>query len=95
MRVTIELKPETEKRLAEKAKQNGLPIETFIEVFIEDNLAEAETSTKEKEQSFSKTATKEEWLAEFHKWIDSHKDRGEPFLSDEALSRENIYEDRF
>ena len=94
MRVTIELKPETEKRLAEKAKQNGLPIETFIEVFIEDNLAEAETSTKEKEQSFSKTATKEEWLAKFHKWIDSHKDRGEPYLSDEALRRENIYEDR-
>lgn len=95
MSVTIELKPETEKRLAEKAKQNGLPIETFIEVFIEDNLEEAETSTQEKEQPFSKTATTEEWLAEFHKWIDSHKDRGEPYLSDEALRRENIYEDRF
>ncbi len=59
MTVTIELKPEIEKRLAEKAKQNGLPIETFIEIFIEDNLEEeTETATKEKEKSFHKTATK-------------------------------------
>lgn len=95
MTVTIELKPETEKRLAEKAKQNGVPIETFIEVSIEDNLAEAETSTKEEELPFAKRATTEEWLAEFHKWIDSDKDKDYPVLPDEAYSRETIYEDRF
>lgn len=92
MTVTIKLKPETEKRLAERAKQNGLPIETFIEVFIEDNLEEeTETSTEEKEKSFSETATKEEWSAEFHQWLDSHKDKNYPVLPDEAYSRENIY----
>ncbi len=92
MTVTIKLKPETEKRLAERAKQNGLPIETFIEVFIEDNLEEEpDTSTEEKEKPFHETATKEEWLAEFHRWLDSHKDKNYPVLPDEAYSRENIY----
>ncbi len=96
MTVTIELKPEIEKRLAEKAKQNGLKIETYLEVFIEENLDdEAEIPVEEKEKSFSKTATKEEWLAEFRKWIDSHKDKDYPVLPDEAYSRESIYEDRF
>ncbi len=95
MTVTIELKPETEKRLAKEADKKGLPIETFIEVFIEDNLEETEISEQEKKKSFSETATTDEWLAEFHKWLNSRKDRGAPYLSDEALRRENIYEDRF
>lgn len=38
MTVTIELKPEIEKRLAKEADKKGLPIETYIEVFIEENL---------------------------------------------------------
>jgi predicted DNA-binding protein len=91
MTVTIELKPEIEKRLAKEADKKGLPIETFIEVFIEENLEEAE----EKEKPFHETASREEWIAEFDKWIESHKDRGLPYLSDEATRRENIYEDRF
>ena len=93
MTVTIELKPETEKRLAEKAKQNGLPIETFIEVFIEDKLEEVKDEPRKK--SFQETATTEEWLAEFHRWLDSHKDKNYPSIPDEALRRENMYEDRF
>lgn len=89
MSVTIELKPETEKRLAEKAKKKGLPIETFIEVFIEDKLG-VETD----EKPFYETATKKEWVAEFRNWINSHR-TDTPLLSDEDLRRENIYEDRF
>lgn len=92
MTVTIELKPEIEKRLAKEADKKGLPIETFIEVFIEENLEEEK---EEKEKPFYETATKEEWLAEFRKWIDSHKDKDYPVLPDEAYDRENIYEDRF
>ncbi len=95
MTITIELKPEIEKRLAKEADKKGLPIETFIEVFIEDKLEEAENSPTEKKKLFSETATTEEWLAEFHKWLDSHKDKDYPVLSDEAYSRETIYEDRF
>lgn len=92
MIVTIELKPEIEKRLVKEAGKKGLTIETFIEVFIEDNLAEAEDKPKEK--PFHETATPEEWIAELKKWSESH-DKTTPFLSDEATRRENIYEDRF
>jgi hypothetical protein len=92
MTVTIELKPETEKRLAEKAKQNNLPIETFIEVFIEENLDEKiEATEKESDEPIQKKETYEEWSAKFHKWLDSHKDKNYPTLPDEAYSRENIY----
>jgi predicted transcriptional regulator len=94
MTVTIELKPEIEKRLAEEADKKGLPIETFIEAFIEENLEETEEK-EEKKKPFHETASREEWLAEFRKWIESHKDKDYPVLPDEAYSRENIYEDRF
>lgn len=87
MTVTIELKPETEKRLAERAQQNGLPLETFIEVFIEDKLEESEDKTQEK--PVHETAA-EEWITKLKKWSESH-DRATPFLSDEATRRENIY----
>ncbi len=92
MTVTIQLKPEIERRLAEKARKNGLPMETFIEVFIEDNFQE-----EKPENSFSPSEklTKEEWRKEFRKWIDSHKDKNYPVLPDEEYSRESIYEDRF
>ena len=95
MTVTIELKPETEKRLAEKARAKGLPVETFIEVFIEDKLKEeTETPSEKKEKPFYETATKEEWRAAFRKWMDSHKGKNYPSIPDEMLSRENMYEDR-
>ncbi len=58
MTVTIELKPKTEKHLAEKAKQNGLPIETYIEFFLE-NLPEKETENGAKEKSSNETAVEE------------------------------------
>lgn len=45
--------------------------------------------------SFYETATHEEWSAEFHQWIDSHKSEDIPVLSDEAMSRESIYPDRW
>ena len=45
--------------------------------------------------SFSETFTHEEWSAEFHQWIDSHKNRNIPVLSEEVMTRENIYPDRW
>ncbi|MDQ3061624.1 MAG: hypothetical protein M3R14_02020 [Acidobacteriota bacterium] len=78
--------------MAEQARQNNLKIETYLEVFIEEKLNDdAETSTEEKEKPFYETATKEEWSVEFHRWLDSHKDKNYPVLPDEAYRRENIY----
>ena len=45
--------------------------------------------------SFYTTSTHEEWSAEFHDWVDSHKGKNIPVLSDEAMSRENMYPDRW
>lgn len=45
--------------------------------------------------SFYETATHEEWSKEFHQWIDSHKGEDIPVLSEEAMSRESIYPDRW
>ena len=45
--------------------------------------------------SFYATSTHEEWSAEFHRWVDSHKGEDLPVLSDEAMSRESMYPDRF
>ncbi len=83
MSVTIELKPEIEKRLAERARQKNLKIETYLEVFIKDNL-------KDEPEKTSETKSSEEWIAKLKKWSESH-DRTTPFLSDEATRRENIY----
>jgi hypothetical protein len=85
MTVTIELKPEIENFLRTKASKNGVKVETFIETFIEENIVEEEP------KPFHETATKEEWRAEFHRWLDSHKDKNYPVLPDEAYSRESIY----
>lgn len=52
---------------------------------------------KEKTSTFSfyETSTHEEWLAEFLSWVDSHKGKDIPVLSDEAMSRESMYPDRW
>lgn len=94
MSVTIELEPEIQQRLAEKAKQNGLQIETYVKILIEKDV-NGYLGKKSQEKPFYETATREEWLAEFNRWVDSHKDKNYPVLPDEAYSRENIYEDRF
>jgi hypothetical protein len=42
---------------------------------------------------FYETATAEEWTLAFREWAESH-DRKGPSLSDEAVSRDSIYEGR-
>ncbi len=44
---------------------------------------------------FYLTSTHDEWIAAFHEFVESHKDLDLPLLSDEAISRESIYEDRW
>jgi hypothetical protein len=38
-------------------------------------------------------ALEEEWFRSFSEWVASHRDRGFPCLSDEAIDRESIYGD--
>lgn len=51
---------------------------------------DAEGTTKPEEKPFWETATPEEWIAAFNKWIDELPPG--PGLSDWAVSRDSIYD---
>lgn len=46
------------------------------------------------DEHFFNTATDDEWIASFKEWSQSHKSRNLPVLSDEAMSRDSIYNER-
>ena len=49
---------------------------------------------KSQQRPFHETATPTEWSIAFLEWINSHRTLNLPILSDEAINRESIYEDR-
>jgi len=87
MTVTLELKPEIEARLREKAAERGLPVERFLESVIELDVSRGG------ERPFHETATIEEWEKALTEWVNMERPR-HPTLSDEAISRESIYRER-
>ena len=64
--------------------------ESLQSIFISE-----ESQEKRSQPSFSETASYEEWSKLFHEWVESHRGKNLPLLSDGAISRESIYEDRF
>lgn len=88
MSITLELKPETEARAAREAAARGVSVETLLAEVIEENLNGGE------EKPFHQTATTEEWVREFNEWVNSHDYITAPPLSDEAVSRDEIYRER-
>lgn len=44
MTVTIELKPETERRIQERAQRRAKAIEAYLEDFVEENIVEESNS---------------------------------------------------
>ncbi|MFH7028403.1 MAG: hypothetical protein ACHBN1_24160 [Heteroscytonema crispum UTEX LB 1556] len=56
--------------------------------------AKLERLVEPKERPFYETVTFEEWSQAFREWVDTHRGFNLPHLSDEAISRESIYEDR-
>lgn len=83
--VNIELSPEKESVLRQEAARRNVPMTAYAKALLEDNLPEQTNGT-----SF---ATPEEWTKAFLSWAEGH-DRTTPLLSEEAISRESIYEDR-
>ncbi len=86
MTVTLDLKPEIEERVKQKAAEKGLTVEAFIETVINANVR------RETSKSFHETASAEEWKKALRDWINNFPPH--PVLSDEAISRENIYRER-
>jgi len=82
MQVTIEIEPRTFS-LLEKAKAKGVSLDGLLFEALDKY---DEKTTEEKELSV------EERIERFKRWANTPRDL--PPLSDEALRRENMYEDR-
>lgn len=82
MQVTIEIEPQTFS-LLQKVKEKG--------VSLDDVLREA-LSKIDGEGHLQETASADDWVKSLKNW--ANKKRDLPEISDEALRRENLYEDR-
>ena len=57
---------------------------------LSENLAQ-----EQKSSTPQNSLSKEEKIAAFHEWVESHRGLNLPILSDEDISRESMYPDRF
>ncbi len=81
MNVKLELNPELEADLLAAARARGLSLETYLEQVILEHCIHHNASRAE------------DWEKEFDAWVDSFPET--PLLSDEAVSRADMYPDRW
>ena len=82
MTVTLNLKPEVEAGLVARAQASGTTVEAYVLAMVERALLpEAQSGLGPEERA-----------AAFEAWSAGH--RATPDLSDEAVSRESMYDDR-
>lgn len=86
MTVTLELSPEQEAALKSQAQSRGISVQELLQE-VAEQIAPSSTN------SHLQMENPAEWARQFHEWAESH-DRTTPLLSDEAISREEIYRDR-
>ena len=79
MTVTLNLTPETERRLREKAARSGQTLEGYLEALARGAVAATPAAL-----------SPEEWASQLRAWVASHKPL--PVLADDG--RESIYEGR-
>ena len=83
---------------AEQIKQAVLKWLNEEEEFVPESLKEIVQGSEEPEpdleNTFSETASYQEWSQAFRAWVESHRGQNLPILSDEAISRESMYPDR-
>ena len=87
MDLTIELSDEKGAALKAHAEARGLTVEQWLTQLVEQCVPRRSIAHLQKTDP-------EEWARQFHEWAESHS-RSTPLLSDEAISRESIYPDRF
>ncbi len=86
MTLILDLSPEQEAALREKAAREGRAEQEYALSLLGNALGAAPT----KARPFYETATPEEWVKAWHEWTHSHDPNGAVLLDD---SREGIYED--
>ena len=87
MTITLDLRPEVEAKLKAQAQAAGLSLAQFLSRELEA-IAPVLPAQLETPASGS-----DQWEKELDEWLDSFPKH--PVLSDEALSRENWYPDRW
>jgi hypothetical protein len=86
MNVTIEFSGEKAAALTAQAQARGLTVERWLEQIAEEHLQPISIVQLQK-------TNPKEWARQFDGWVDSH-DPNTPVLSDEAMRRESIDDDR-
>ncbi len=85
MTVTLNLPPNIEQLYLAEAQARGLAVQEVIE----EALVAARQPVARGEQ-----VSPEEWMRRFREWSESPAHANLPVLSEYAMSRESIYEDR-
>jgi hypothetical protein len=86
--MTLHLRPEIAARLEAVASAQGLSVEDYLKLLIEREL-----TLNSPEVTSKRRLSAEEWAHQFEEWADSFPEA--PPIPDEALSRENLYPDRW
>jgi hypothetical protein len=81
---TLNLKPEMEAGLLAQAHMAGLSVEDYLQRIGEEKVSPTNSPHR---------LSAEEWARQFEEWADSFPEA--PLIPDEALSRENLYPDRW
>lgn len=83
MTVTLELKPEVSAQLEAQARASGVSVKDYLEKKVEELISPSDPQLAK---------TPEERVRLWQEFVNSHDDIDAPPLSDEAISRESIYE---
>jgi len=81
--MSLNLNPDIEARLIALAQASGVSVEDFLLHVVEEKAGHAQAPRLSPEQ----------WAAQFEAWADSFPEA--PPIPDDALSRENLYPDRW
>jgi hypothetical protein len=88
MNLTVELSEERAAALKARAAAYGLTVDQWVAQMAGQIALSQPTSIAHLQETDPK-----EWARQIQAWAEGH-DRTTPLLSDEAISRENIYPDR-
>lgn len=96
MSITLQLNPELEARLLSRAAAQGMSVETYIEVLIEKQVVEGENRLSDEISGRAMVSLEENqgWESLLDRLGKSPSLMQALPLSDEAISRESIYQDR-
>ena len=84
MNVTLEIPEDRAAVYLKQAADRGLTVERWL-------LDLADQQTPVASIAHLQRTNPKEWARQFHEWAESH-DRNTPLLSDEAISRDSIYD---